>query len=89
MYQGTYERRPVESQGPSAERDRVIQQCKDLRRSVDYLETRPDIARDRLGYYGLSDGARLGLILVAQERRIRAAVFSMGGLSPEKTSGNR
>jgi eukaryotic-like serine/threonine-protein kinase len=84
MYQGTYERRPVESQGPSAERDRVIQQCKDLRRSVDYLETRPDIARDRLGYYGLSDGARLGLILVAQERRIRAAVFSMGGLSPER-----
>jgi DNA-binding winged helix-turn-helix (wHTH) protein/predicted esterase len=84
MYQGTYERRPMESLGPSAARDRVIQQCKDLRRSVDYLETRPDIARDRLGYYGLSDGARLGLILVAQEPRIRAAVFSMGGLSPER-----
>ena len=84
MYQGTYERRPKEPLGPSAERDLVIQQSKDLRRSVDYLETRPDIARDRLGYYGLSDGARLGLILVAQEARIRAAVFSMGGLSPER-----
>jgi dienelactone hydrolase len=83
-YQGTYERRPTEPSGPSAERDRVIQQCKDLQRSVDYLETRPDIARERLGYYGLSDGARLGLILLAQEPRIRAAVFSAGGLSPER-----
>ena len=84
VYQGTYERRPTESPGPTAERDRVIQQSKDLQRSVDYLETRSDIAHDRLGYYGLSDGARLGLILLSQETRIRAAVLSMGGLSPER-----
>ena len=84
MIKGTYERRTPESPGSTAERDRVIQQSKDLRRAVDYLETRPDIARDRLGYYGLSDGARLGLILVSQEPRIRAVVFSMGGLSPER-----
>jgi eukaryotic-like serine/threonine-protein kinase len=83
-YQGTYERRLTGSPGPNAERDRVIQQCKDLRRSIDYLETRADVAHDRLGYYGLSDGARLGLIMVGQEPRIRAAVFSHGGLSPER-----
>jgi len=84
VYQGTYERRTTESPGPTTERDRVIQQGKDLRRSIDYLEARPDIAHDRLGYYGMSDGARLGLILVALEPRLRAAVFSMGGLSPER-----
>ena len=84
MYQGTYARRPADLAGPTGERDRVIQQCKDFRRSVDYLETRSDIAHDKLGYYGLSDGARLGLILVSQEPRIRAVVFSMGGLSPER-----
>lgn len=53
------------------------------RKRFDYLNSRRDIAHDRLGYYGLSDGAQLGLILVSQEARIRAAVFSMGGLSPE------
>jgi DNA-binding winged helix-turn-helix (wHTH) protein/predicted esterase len=83
-YQGTYERRPSGAPGPNAERDLVIQQGKDLGRSIDYLETRSDIAHDRLGYYGLSDGARLGVIMVAQEPRIRAAVFSHGGLSPER-----
>lgn len=67
-YQGTYERRLTGSPGPNAERDRVIQQCKDLRRSIDYLETQADVAHDPLGYYGSSDGARLGLIMVAQER---------------------
>jgi DNA-binding winged helix-turn-helix (wHTH) protein/cephalosporin-C deacetylase-like acetyl esterase len=84
VYQGTYERRATEAPGPSRERDRIIEQCKDLQRSVDYLQTRPEIARDRLGYYGVSDGARLGLILLAEETRIRAAVLSAGGLSAER-----
>jgi formylglycine-generating enzyme required for sulfatase activity/DNA-binding winged helix-turn-helix (wHTH) protein len=84
IYQGTYERRSGSPPGPSGARDRTIQQCKDFRRSVDYLETRPDIASDRLGYFGLSEGARLGSILLAQESRMRAAVLSGGGLSPDQ-----
>ncbi len=86
VYQGMYERRPTEAPapGPSGERDRVVQQCKDLRRSVDYLYTRPDISRERLGYFGVSDGARLGLIFLANETRIRAATLSEGGFSPDK-----
>jgi formylglycine-generating enzyme required for sulfatase activity/DNA-binding winged helix-turn-helix (wHTH) protein len=81
--QGMYDRRQNTAPGLSGTRDRVIQQYKDLRRSVDYLETRSDIDHDRLGYYGVSDGARLGLILLAQEHRIRTAVLAAGGLSPE------
>jgi pimeloyl-ACP methyl ester carboxylesterase len=82
IYQGTYERRATEPPGPSGERDRVVEQCKDFRRSIEYLKTRPDLSSDRLGYYGLSEGARLGSILLAEETRIRAAVLSAGGLSP-------
>ncbi len=84
--QGMYDRRSSGIPGPSGTRDRIIQQYKDLRRSLDYLETRPDIAQDRLGFYGVSDGARLGLILLAQESRIRGAVLAAGGLPPENRS---
>lgn len=82
--QGMYDRRLNAPAGPSGSRDRVIQQVKDLRRSLDYLQTRSDIAQDRLGYYGISDGARLGLLLLAQESRITTAVLAAGGFSPEK-----
>lgn len=81
--QGMYERGGAEVSGPSRERDLVVQQCKDLRRSLDYLDTRTDIAHTRIGYYGISDGARLGVILAPQEPRIGAAVLAAGGLSPE------
>ena len=80
--QGMYERHLTDPTGPNRERDRVVQQCKDLRRSLDYLDTRSDIAHARIGYYGISDGARLGVILPPLEPRIRAAVLAAGGLSP-------
>jgi len=82
--QGMYERRVPDPTGPSAERDLVAQQAREVRRSLDYLDTRSDIARDRIGFYGVSDGARLGVILLAQERRFRAGVLAAGGLSPER-----
>lgn len=81
--QGMYERRQGAPPGLSGTRDLVIQQIKDVRRSLDYLETRPDIDHNRLGFYGVSDGARLGLILLAQDDRARTAVLAAGGLSPE------
>ncbi len=81
--QGMYDRRLNAPPGLSGTRDRVIQQVKDLRRSLDYLETRPDVDHDRLGFYGISDGARLGLILLAQDDRFRTVVLAASGLSPE------
>ena len=43
--------------------DLYVQEIKDLRRSVDYLETRPDIDGRRIAYYGMSWGAGLGPIV--------------------------
>ena len=41
-------------------RDHVIMWAKDLSRSLDYLETRPDVSLDRLAFYGVSWGGRMG-----------------------------
>jgi formylglycine-generating enzyme required for sulfatase activity/dienelactone hydrolase/predicted Ser/Thr protein kinase len=83
IYKGTYERGgglPVS--GPGAVRDQQIQQSRDLGRSIDYLETRSDIDRERLAYYGLSAGAVLGPILTALEPRLKASIFLSGGFPP-------
>jgi hypothetical protein len=54
--------------------------AKEVFRTVDYLETRSDVDRTRIGYYSLSLGAFFGPIPVALEPRIRASVFAAGGL---------
>ena len=64
----------------NAYREHVFQWSKDLGRSLDYLETRTDIAMDRLGYFGISWGAATAPIMIAVEPRIKAAVLVMGGL---------
>ena len=81
MYKGTYERRlKAPLAGPSALRDLMIQQVKDVGRSIDYLRTRPDIAGDRLAYVGVSMGATLAPIVLAVDRRFATAVLWSGGL---------
>jgi dienelactone hydrolase len=85
IYKNTYERLGTPPDpGTNAERDETIQQAKDLRRSVDYLETRPDIDKGRLAYYGISWGAIEGPIMLAVENRFKAAVFAAGGCDEEK-----
>jgi dipeptidyl aminopeptidase/acylaminoacyl peptidase len=81
VFKGTYERRFPPGAGPNVYRDRVIQQFKDLGRSLDWVETRPDLRADRIGYYGLSMGARTGIVNAALEPRLRAIVLVSGGLS--------
>jgi dienelactone hydrolase len=84
VYKSTYERREkgyVPSDGPPAVyRDHAIYWSKDLGRSLDYLETRSDIDRTKLAYFGDSAGGPTGVRLVAIEKRIKAAIFSSGGL---------
>ena len=80
VYQGTFERRRNVQPGPSGMRDMQMQQAKDVFRTVDYLETRPDIDMQRLAYYSLSMGAYFGPIPVSLEPRIKVAVFAAGGL---------
>jgi eukaryotic-like serine/threonine-protein kinase len=78
VFKGTYERF-VEQPGASAERDVVIEDSKDLGRSLDYLETRPELDRQKVAYYGVSHGAVLGPIMLAVEGRFKAAVLVAGG----------
>jgi len=57
-----------------------VQQVKDLRRCIDYLETRQDIDAKKLAYYGMSWGSDLGAIIPAVEDRIKASVLVAAGL---------
>jgi eukaryotic-like serine/threonine-protein kinase len=88
VYRGTYERSTGLTGRPSAEsilwRDMIINCYKDLARTADYLETRSDIDRTRLAYYGLSSGAVWGIDFLAVDGRFRAGVLISGALAYEK-----
>ena len=83
IYKSTFERGDgLESDYPNrtiAWRDHVMAWAKDVRRAVDYLESRGDIDRDRVAYMGLSWGAAMAPIYVAVEPRFKAAVLIVGG----------
>lgn len=53
---------------------------KDLARTLDYLETRPEFDRERVAYFGLSWGASMAPIIGALEKRIKLFVLEGGGL---------
>ena len=83
VYKDTFERRTgLAFTDPTPNRsyvEHVVWWVKDVKRSLDYLETRPDIARDKVAFYGFSWGARLGNIVLAVERRFQMAVLAAGG----------
>jgi len=79
-YKGTLERGPMPgSPGPNQEREMLIDWSKDLRRSMDYLETRPEIDIRRVAFGGVSGGAAAAPFLVALESRIKTAILVSGG----------
>ena len=53
---------------------------KDLRRSIDYLETREDIDAEALAYYGHSGGGVVGAVALAVEPRLRVGILEQAGL---------
>jgi dienelactone hydrolase len=57
----------------------LIQVVKDFKRTIDYLETRKEIDRERLTYYGSSWGGILGGLIPAAEDRIKASILALGG----------
>ena len=83
VYQGTYERGPSRyyhrTGQPNLWKEMNIQWSKDLGRSIDYLETRRDIDRNKLAFYGASLGAAMGPRLTAVEERFKASVLLEGG----------
>ena len=89
VYKGTFERggpdyittlQVAENMQTYAFTELLIQEVKDLRRSIDYLQTRPDINSQKIAYYGMSWGAYLGSIIPAVENRIRTSILIAGGL---------
>ena len=82
IYKGMYDRRDglvPGGQPPAFFRDHVIAWSKDLGRSLDYLETRKDIDSTKMAYFGDSLGGAEGALLLAVEKRIKAAILSSGG----------
>src|SRR5205085_2472411 len=59
--------------------DMVMQYCGDYSRAVDFLATRPEVDKERLGYVGLSWGAITGITYVAHDSRIKAMGSMVGG----------
>jgi len=88
IYKGTYERGDGQASSIPDEtnsyKEHVIQWAKDLRRSVDYLETRSDIDSDKLAYYGFSWGGRLGGLMVAVAGRFKTAILYVAGFRFQK-----
>ncbi len=78
IYQQTYERRR-EPTGTNFLREISIQRGQDLRRAIDYLETRPDIDATKVAFYGMCLGAQLGPVYLAVEPRLRTGVLLSGG----------
>ena len=85
VYKGTMERnfvRPYPWGNTHRQAEYRIQLVKDFKRCIDYLETRQDIARDKLAFYGMSwGGGWPGVIIPAMEERLKASVLLAGGLN--------
>ena len=83
IYKSTFERGDeVVSDYPDMTttfRDHVIYWAKDVRRTLDYLESRPDIDRGRVAFLGISWGASMAPVFVAVEPRFKAAVLVAAG----------
>jgi len=89
VYKGTYSRgtelRSDVQNESNSYREHVIAWSKDLGRSLDYLETRPDIAMDQLAYFGVSLGSSIAPVMTSMEPRIKAAALVAGGLVLQPT----
>jgi len=89
IYKSTFERgdgllsdRPNKT---SVFREHVVQWVKDYSRTIDYLETRPDINVNKAAYFGISWGGVMGAIIPAVEKRLKVAVLVIGGLFQQET----
>jgi pimeloyl-ACP methyl ester carboxylesterase len=63
---------------PAAIRTEIVDSVRDLRRGLDYLESRPECHGD-IGYLGTSFGGILGAALAGDDRRVRAVVLTSIG----------
>lgn len=60
-------------------RDIITQTVFDLRRSIDYLETRSEIDPNRIGFFGISLGGIIGTIFCGVDSRVKVPVITLAG----------
>lgn len=87
IFRGTFERRVGDARrrpafGTAEYRDNTVHTIKEMRRTVDYLETRSEIDGEAIAFFGYSWGGVNGPLAIAQEPRFRAAVIQIGLLPP-------
>jgi len=85
IWAGGYERYSTEprmsAEALDRERNLSLQWQHDLSATLDYLEAQPDMDVRKIGYFGISRGASFaGVINLALEPRIHAAVLASGGI---------
>jgi pimeloyl-ACP methyl ester carboxylesterase len=66
--------------------DYVVSRVTELRRGLDYLETRKDVDASRIAFEADSAGVWAGVILVAVDRRYRSSLFVGSGVEPSETT---
>ena len=59
----------------------MVMWAKDVARSVDYLESRPDIAREKIGLFGFSWGAEVAPLLLAVDPRLSLGLICLGAFN--------
>ncbi|MBX3404101.1 MAG: protein kinase [Phycisphaeraceae bacterium] len=88
VYKGTYERgTDLQSDWPQPTaiyRDHVIMWGRDVGRTVDLIETLPDLDASKLALFGVSWGGALGAIMPAVEPRLRVVILYIAGFAMQK-----
>lgn len=73
------DRAPTSAESAIARRDRFIRHVREMRRTIDYLETRPDLDTETLSFYGFSWGGSVGPVLLAVEPRLKVGILNQAG----------
>jgi cephalosporin-C deacetylase-like acetyl esterase len=60
-------------------RDLITQTVFDLRRAVDFIQTREELDPGRIGYFGISLGGIIGTIFCSVEKRVGVPVIVLAG----------
>jgi eukaryotic-like serine/threonine-protein kinase len=89
ILKGTYERQQkVTAPGAAQDVTYMTERYKDIARTLDYLETRPDIDKSKFAYLGVSMGSAEGVVYAAlAQERFKAVILLDGGyfLNPQPT----
>jgi serine/threonine protein kinase/formylglycine-generating enzyme required for sulfatase activity/dienelactone hydrolase len=84
IYKGTYERDSglnSDNQSVTSQyREHVLAWAKDIRRSIDYVESRKEFDAQKISYYGLSWGGAMGAIMPAVEPRFKVSILYVAGM---------